>query len=485
MYRYLRFASVAVLLVCATSYADDWGQWRGPQRDGVAYNSPPLIDHLPEEGLKPLWVAEIKIPSGGNGGWSSPVTANGRVYLFSHIRTQTQDQLPPEKYPGLNEEQKGKLSPEEQEEYQRNRQAEQDDRNRRYFRHDELIYCFDADTGRVLWKNERQSVRTGFPQSGTPLVAQDRLYILGAGLTARCVDAQTGEDLWATRLPGKFGEEHLHSSFALAEGVAVVLANQLYGVDAQSGEFRWQSDEGTIRGQYTSPVVWRHAGRELVLVNSGGQTVCVDPQSGEEQWRVESEAQHSTPVVAGNRLVTYGSSRKGGLRCFDLTREPPELLWNYQGVADPGSSPVVCQGKIFAQGERRLACVDLQTGKADWTARLDLGQPRYTSLAAGDGRVFYTFEGVLCFSAAADDFEPLFNGKIDNNGLLAEEASFRRLLKIDELKKTPEGQKEAEQLWRKTFAEYRPLACSSPALADGKLYLRTRQGVACYDLRVK
>jgi hypothetical protein len=59
------------------------------------------------------------------------------------------------------------------------------------------------------------------------------------------------------------------------------------------------------------------------------------------------------------------------------------------------------------------------------------------------------------------------------------------MLSIDELERTPEGQKEAEQLWRTAFSRNRSLACSSPALADGKLYLRTQTGLICFGLRAE
>jgi hypothetical protein len=77
------------------------------------------------------------------------------------------------------------------------------------------------------------------------------------------------------------------------------------------------------------------------------------------------------------------------------------------------------------------------------------------------------------------------NGKIDDTGLLAEESAFRKMLEMDRLEKTSEGQKEAEKLWHKKFGDSGPLSCSSPALVDGKLYVRTKGGVACYDLNAE
>lgn len=481
------FAAVAGTLILVSNLpAGDWNQWRGPARDGVAHDSPPLMDKLPEEGLMPLWISEDKVPSGGNGGWGSPVVAGQRVYVLSHTQTQTtQGELPPVQYPGLSDEERRQKTEEEVHEYERLQQEEQRERDKN-FRHDEVVYCFDANDGRLVWKNEHASVKTGMPQSGTPLVMGDKLFVLGAGLVARCIDAETGEEVWSQRLPGDFNGEHLHSSMALAGGALVVLANRLFGLATQSGEVLWQADSGKVAGQYTSPVVWRQENREWIIINaSGGNTVCIDPRTGEESWRVESQAEHSTPVIAGDRLLTFGASRKGGLRCFDLSQSPPELLWTCTRVADPGSSPVVLDGKVYVQGEQRFACVDLESGKTEWSTNLNLAQPRYTSPAAADNQVFYTFEGVLCAAAHGDEYEELFNGKIDNTGLLADEQTFRRRLKMDELERTPEGQKQAAQLWQANFNDHLPLACSSPALADGKLYLRTQTGLICYDLREK
>jgi outer membrane protein assembly factor BamB len=62
------------LLVSAGLRADDWPQWRGPNRDGV-WNETGLLPAFPAEGLKIRW----RVPVGW--GFSSPVVAQGRVYL--------------------------------------------------------------------------------------------------------------------------------------------------------------------------------------------------------------------------------------------------------------------------------------------------------------------------------------------------------------------------------------------------------------------
>ena len=65
---------------------DDWPQWRGPHRDSVCAETD-LLESFPAEGLKVRWRA----PAGW--GFSSPIVAEGRVYLagdaFGRPRVQT------------------------------------------------------------------------------------------------------------------------------------------------------------------------------------------------------------------------------------------------------------------------------------------------------------------------------------------------------------------------------------------------------------
>jgi outer membrane protein assembly factor BamB len=462
---------------------EDWNQWRGARRDGVAHSGPPLRKALPETGLPPLWLAADELPAVRSGGWSSPVVADGCVYLFTHTRTKVGDEVvPPAKYPYLPPEARGGMSDKDYEEYEKNRRDEQEARSKS-FRFDEIVYCLDADTGKRLWASEHSSVYTRFFQSGTPAVVDGRLFVLGAGRTARCLDAQTGRQLWQRPLPGDFRDQYLQSSFAVAEGTAAVLCGPLFGLNVRTGEIAWsvgEPDGGTNHG---SPVVWQHEGRSYFVVNlDGTRTVCVEAASGRQVWEVASEAGHSTPLIVGERMLTYGSSRKKGLRCFELSLSEPRLLWTFQGLSDPGSSPVVVDQHVYVQGERKLSCVDLRTGEATWTITLDLERPRYTSPIAADGKVIYAFGGVLGFVANPGEHQVWLDARIDKQGLLGEQAMFRRELEMDELEKTTEGRRDARRLWRERIGNGGPLACASPAIANGRLYIRLENGLACYDL---
>jgi len=76
-------ASVLILLVCVAfaltvCRADDWPQWRGPNRDGV-WRETGIIEKLDKPQLDIEWRAAI------GPGYSGPTVANGRVYVTDRL----------------------------------------------------------------------------------------------------------------------------------------------------------------------------------------------------------------------------------------------------------------------------------------------------------------------------------------------------------------------------------------------------------------
>ncbi|MEC9095606.1 MAG: PQQ-binding-like beta-propeller repeat protein [Planctomycetota bacterium] len=464
--------------------AADWYQWRGGQRSGVDQESPVLVNALPEKGLQPVWyVSEDDLPAAAASGWSSPVVSGDSVYLFTHKKKALTEvkKLPPLKFPYLPPEKRGGMTEEEYAEYEVNRRNEQEARAKG-FRFDEFIYCLDRKNGKLKWVNEYSSLYTRFAQSGSPTVVDGKLYVLSAGRTARAVDAENGETLWMTKIPGDFRDQYLQSSFAVDQGLAIVLCDGLFALDVKSGEVVWEYTVETRKNIHCSPVIWKsEAGARVICNLAGGMTVCLDLKSGTLVWEVESGAGNATPIITGNKLILYGQSRKSGLVCYELKETTPDELWRFNGAADSGSTPVAVDGLVFVQGDRRLACVDLATGKPKWQTMLDLNRPRYTSLIAADEKVFYAFDGILAFEAGMK-YKPLMQAKINRDGVLANESDFRNTLGIDELEKTAEGQIEAEVILRKEFSNG-PLVCTTPAISDGFMFVRLKRGIACYDLR--
>jgi len=289
-----------------------------------------------------------------------------------------------------------------------------------------------------------------------------------------CVSSR---ERWSTPLPGPVADgEQTPSSVLVVDGLAVVFAGPLSAVDVTTGEIRWQNAD--LSNRESSPAVWKNGEQSLLVVNTAdGKTHLVSPEDGASLRSVETGASQSSPVVAGDLLITAGGSRKNGVSAWTLSEAGIEPAWTYRRIADPGATPAVAAGRVFAAGDKRVCGLDAATGEPVFESRLDMSQPRYTSPIVVGDRVLYTHEGLFTFGGEGDG-EPLVAGVIGEGGRVAPEDWFRE--KILSEAADPEAGAAA---WEEAAGRYGPLDCASPAFADGRLYLRLKQGLACYDLR--
>src|SRR5687767_8888790 len=77
--RAMFFLCLCVLCFAISSaYAEDWPQWRGPNRDGV-WRESGIVDHFDSDRLEPVWRAPL------GSGYSGPTVAAGRVYVTDRV----------------------------------------------------------------------------------------------------------------------------------------------------------------------------------------------------------------------------------------------------------------------------------------------------------------------------------------------------------------------------------------------------------------
>src|SRR5262245_54249562 len=72
------FLACCAVLYCAVACADEWPQWRGPNRDGV-WRETGLVGKFAGPQLKLGWRAEI------GSGYSGPTVAEGRVLVTDRV----------------------------------------------------------------------------------------------------------------------------------------------------------------------------------------------------------------------------------------------------------------------------------------------------------------------------------------------------------------------------------------------------------------
>jgi outer membrane protein assembly factor BamB len=185
-----------VLVILASSVpAEDWPQWRGLHRDGVAVGFPEP-KAWPEK-LTLKW----KIAVGE--GHSSPVVADGRIYI--HTR--------------------------------------QGDR--------EVLTALRPDTGQTIWQEGYSAPYTMNPAAtshgkgvkSTPVVEDGRVFTFGISGTLSCVDAKTGKPQWRKEFGSPdFG---VATSPVVDRGLLIVhvggdSAGALTAFDAATGAQKWR-----------------------------------------------------------------------------------------------------------------------------------------------------------------------------------------------------------------------------------------------------
>ena len=133
--------------------ADDWPQWRGPERDGV-WRETGIVEKLPRK-LTYLWRTPVGM------GYAGPAVAAGRVYLMDRVLGA------------------GEANPD-------------NPFNKKRVSGRERVLCFDAAGGKLLWKHSYASNYTiSYPYGPrtTPTVSGGKVYCLGAMGDLLCLDA--------------------------------------------------------------------------------------------------------------------------------------------------------------------------------------------------------------------------------------------------------------------------------------------------------
>src|ERR1700729_4088262 len=168
LFAYLRARPWAALIpfcFAATATADDWPAWLGPQRDGI-WREDGILDHFPTGGPKVRW----RTPTGS--GYAGPAVVGNRVYVTDFTPKAAS------KAAGMN-------------------------MSRARLPGVERVLCLNDATGAIVWEHKYDcDYAISFPAGPrtTPLVADGKVYTLGAMGDLLCLDAETGKVVWSVNL---------------------------------------------------------------------------------------------------------------------------------------------------------------------------------------------------------------------------------------------------------------------------------------------
>ena len=193
------------LLAVATAVpAADWLEWRGAGRQGI-WPETGIIERIPADGLKVQWRVPVRA------GYSGPAVARGRVLLLDHMR-------------------------------------------RTGSRVSERVVCLDERTGKILWTHEWDGDYRGLDYANgpraTPTVDGDRVYVLGAMGSLRCLRIADGSEVWSSDFVRDFGATvpawRMSSAPLIAGSKLIAIAAgkgnaKLVAFDKYSGKEVWRA----------------------------------------------------------------------------------------------------------------------------------------------------------------------------------------------------------------------------------------------------
>lgn len=451
-----------LILSCASLFAADWPQFRGPGGTGIAEEK-----NLPVEAGKDknvVWKTEVPP------GHSSPILAGSRIFLTAYEGERL------------------------------------------------LTICLDRATGKILWRRQaprpraEQMQKTNSPASPSPASDGNMVYVFFGdfGILAYGMD---GEERW--RLPlGPFNNANGHGSSPIVAGDLVVLIcdqdtdGYLIALDKNTGRVRWKVDRPEVTRGYATPAIYQPKdGVRQLLVPGAYQFISYDLKTGEKLWWVNGMAWQlkSVPLIDGD-TVYVNAWETGG----DFEKPPEVMTWeqllskhdaNKDGKITPDEAPPELKRWYIDNDLNRNGAIDERdwifwrlhrtvensisaikvdgrgdlTGKVAWRYRKSL--PNVPSPLLYKGTLFLVKDGgvattldprtgeVYKQARLAGAIEQYWSSPVGGDGKVY---MLSAACKLSVLK--------AEPRWEVLAMSDLDDECfATPAIADGGLYLRTRQ----------
>jgi outer membrane protein assembly factor BamB len=418
-------ASLLLFLAASFAHADNWPQWRGPTGQGHSDDTRAPLTWGNDKNL--LW--KTKLPGHGN---SSPIVWGDRIFLTA---------------------------------------AGTDGRDR-------YVLCVRAGDGKVLWqetaaKDDSPERKHNWNTYATPSCTTDGKHVYAffgtPGLFCYDFDGKlvwkqsfgvfTSEPGWGVGASPILFEDLVIQNCD-NDGTAGLRPDQkgltaapmaLIALDKVTGKERWRTERNMGRGFSTPMLLTSPAGRTELVLNGPRGVWAYDPRSGKELWHCERPAEEQSkfgePMPVCNRDVLFAlSGRPGTAQCLrrsgegDVTKTG--VLWSAsrKGSRDV-ASPILWDDLVYAADTNGLlSCHDLKTGAMVYKDKQRLGGTAAASPVALRGKLLYLLE-----SGQTVVLQPGREFKVVGRNTLSDGSAFR----------------------------------ASPAIADGKLYLRSQTYLYC------
>jgi outer membrane protein assembly factor BamB len=325
------------------------------------------------------------------------------------------------------------------------------------------VLGISAANGNILWKRDYAAAKHALhPKSSyasvTPAVDEERVYAAWADPQHNwlCAFDHDGNELWKTDLGGWVGQHGFGTSPVLLGDLVILTSSQepekraggdeptdcfIVGVDRATGEVRWRTPRKIDTASYSVPCIRKNAQgkEELVFLSTAEGIFALDPKTGQETWSSDKAMGHpaftmrtvSSPLLYKD--IIYGATGSGGGGNYIVAYRPgqTEPVFEIKKEMPYVPTPVIYEDLMFLWSDKGIVtCIQAETGKTVWQKRVG---GNYSSSPIRCGKKIFCVdeEGTVVVIAAGNKFQ---------------------------------------ELGRHAFGEK---SHSTPAVADGKMYVRT------------
>lgn len=244
----------------------------------------------------------------------------------------------------------------------------------------ERALCFDAESGKKLWKHTWEVSYGGMDYATGPRtsvnITDGRAYALGATGVAACLDSVTGKVIWEVNTVETCGAKVPTWGFAASpviDGDHVLLhvgakEGSVIALDKITGKEVWRG--GPDKAGYCTPAIISHAGTRQLIAWGPEHVQSLNPDTGAVHWvypyKITYGVSIAQPLFHDGVLLVSGYWH--GAKAFRLGTGV-ELLWeNETDICGLMSAPLFKDGVVYMLDKNRgLQAFELKTGKILWS----------------------------------------------------------------------------------------------------------------------
>jgi outer membrane protein assembly factor BamB len=308
----------------------------------------------------------------------------------------------------------------------------------------DTVYCFDAASGEPQWSYSYASGSSGYGAQSTPTVDGGRVYTLGLQGQLHCFEADSGDVVWSKNAKTDTGGGDIGWGFAsspLIHGNLVIVNVGDHGAafNKDTGAYVW--GEAGLAG-HGSPVFFSP---DVLAFYAGSRMVGVNADTGALVWWYDRKETANIPdaVVLGDKVVVSGCYSNESVQIQPSTGQVASTVWKgkWQNCFN---TFVFADGYLYGHDRRgTMRCQSFADGSEAWSQRGYGGESPSVILAGGE---------LLAFSTSGDLVR-----------VQASPSGYTELGRADDVV--------SGATW------------AAPALANGKLYVRSRPGtLVCFDV---